>query len=96
MTRATHALFFEAPTSNNHNYNNKLLNFLKKIFFCILKMWIITLKIQNDLFFFSQKKTFLQIGMKNGASYQTTTLKARKIEIIYCDYWLSVSHHSDY
>ena len=38
-------------------------------------MWIITLKIQNDLFFLSQKKTFLKIGMKNGASYQTTTLK---------------------
>ena len=33
------------------------------------------LKIQNDLFFLSQKKkTFLKIGMKNGASYQTTTL----------------------
>ena len=33
------------------------------------------LKIQNDLFFLSQKKkTFLKIGMQKGASYQTTTL----------------------
>ena len=32
------------------------------------------LKIQNDLFFLSQEKTFLKIGMKNDASYQTTTL----------------------
>ena len=34
------------------------------------------LKIQNDLFFLSQKKkTLLKIGMKNGASCQTTSLK---------------------
>ena len=32
ITRATHALFFEAPTSNNHNDNNKLLNFFKTNF----------------------------------------------------------------
>ena len=31
-------------------------------------------KIQNDLFFLSQKKTSLKIGMKNGASYQTRAL----------------------
>ena len=38
------------------------------------------LKIQNDLLFLSQQKTFLKIGMKNGASCQTTTLKSSEIE----------------
>ena len=75
MTRAIHALFFEAPTLNNHNNNNKLFNFFKFLFLYPQDLNNNILKIQNDLFFLSQKKkTFLKIGIKNGASYQTTTL----------------------
>ena len=37
------------------------------------------LKIRSDLFFFPQKKTFLKIDMKNGANYQTTTLREHPI-----------------
>ena len=57
--------FFEAPTSNNDNNNNKLFNFFKIFFMYPLDVNNNILKIQIDLFFLSQKKTFLKIGIKN-------------------------------
>ena len=56
ITWATHALFFETPTSNNHNNNNKLSNFFKKNVFCARKMWIITYLKFNTIHLFFLKK----------------------------------------
>ena len=41
-------------------------------------MWIMTYsKFKTIYFFFRKKKTFLKKGMKNGASYQTTTFSGQ-------------------